>query len=220
MRWGWIVENFPRIAGLAWEHLLLTVPAVLAAFLIALPIGWAAHRYRRLRDVIVTLTSALYVIPSLALFILLPLVLGTSMLSPVNVVVAMTLYGLALQVRSSTDAFDTVPGDVRQSAVAMGYSTVRRVLTVDFPLAGPVILSGLRVVTASTISLVSVGALIGVHSLGTLFTEGFQRNFPTQIMAGLIGTVVLAIICDLILVLSGKVLMPWTRKGTRKQVSA
>lgn len=212
MRWDWIATNYPRLLELAWDHFMLAWPPVVAAFVLALPIGWAAHRYPRVRDVIVTLTSALYVIPSLALFIILPLVLGTSMLSPLNVVVALTLYGLALQVRSTADAFDTVPGDVRQSAVAMGYSTMRRVLTVDVPLAGPVILAGIRVVTASTISLVSVGALVGVQSLGTMFTEGFQRNFPTQIIAGLIGTVILAVICDLILVATGKAVMSWTRK--------
>lgn len=211
MRWDWIGANFPRIWDLTVDHLLLAIPAIAAAFVLALPIGWVAHRYPRVREWVVAATSLLYVIPSLALFIILPLILGTSMLSPINVVVAMTLYGLALQVRSTADAFDTVPDSVRQSAIAMGYATPRRIASVDLPLAGPVILSGLRVVSASTISLISVGALIGVQSLGALFTEGFQRNFPTQIMAGLIGTVLLAVVVDLVLVIVGKWLMPWTR---------
>ena len=57
----------------------------------------------------------------------------------------------------------------------------------------------------------SVGALIGVQSLGTLFTEGFQRSFPTEILAGLIGTVVLAVAVDAVLVILGRAAMPWTK---------
>lgn len=157
------------------------------------------------------LTSLIYVVPSLAMFILMPLALGTSILSPLNVVAAMMLYGIALMVRSAADAFDAVPKDVRQSADAAGYPPLKRVTAVELPLAGPGLLSGLRVVVASTISLVSVGALIGVQSLGTLFTEGFQRSFPTEILAGLIGTIALALIVDSALVLFGRVAMPWTK---------
>lgn len=209
MRWDWIWTNSGRILELAWAHVNLSWPPILASFLLALPVGWLAHRYRPAREVLVIATGLLYVIPSLALFVVMPLLLGTSILSPVNVVVAMTLYGVALQVRSAADAFDTVPDSVRQAAVATGYRPWRRVLTVDLPLAGPALLAGIRVVSASTISLVSVGALIGVASLGTLFTEGFQRSFPTQILVGLVGTVLLAVLFDALLVLLGRLLMPW-----------
>ena len=71
-------------------------------------------------------------------------------------------------------------------------------------------------VSASTLSLVSVGALIGVESLGTLFTEGFARSFPTEILTGVIGTVVLALIFDAVLVAAGRVLMPWGAKAASK----
>lgn len=212
MRWEWIGDNFGRIIDLTWAHINLSWPAILTSFLLALPVGWVAHRYRAAREVLVIATGLLYVIPSLALFVVMPLIIGTSILSPVNVIVAMTLYGLALQVRSSADAFGTVPEDVRQAATATGYSAWKRVLSVELPLAGPALLSGIRVVSASTISLVSVGALIGVSSLGTLFTEGFQRSFPTQIMVGLLGTVVLAVLFDAALVLIGRLLLPWARR--------
>ncbi|NLA55368.1 MAG: ABC transporter permease subunit [Corynebacterium humireducens] len=213
MRWGWVADNAGRIGELAWAHFSLSWPAILASFLLALPVGWFAHRHRPAREVVVVLTGLLYVIPSLALFVVLPLILGTSILSPLNVIVAMTLYGLALQVRATVDAFGTVPGDVRQAAIATGYPAWRRILTVELPLAGPALLAGIRVVSASTISLVSVGALIGVASLGTLFTEGFQRSFPTQIIVGLVGTVLLAVLLDAALVLLGRLLMPWAGRG-------
>ena len=212
MKWDWLSSNFSRLAELGIAHANLAWPPILLALLVALPIGGAAHRYRRIRGIVVGLSSALYIIPSLALFILLPLVIGTSVLSSLNVIIAMTLYGLALQVRSTADSFDTVPEAVASAATAMGYSTLQRVFQVELPLAGPGIIAGLRVVSASTISLISVGALVGVHSLGTLFTEGFQRNFPTQIIAGFVGTVLLAVFFDLLLVLIGRVLLPWARR--------
>ncbi|MCT1412396.1 ABC transporter permease subunit [Corynebacterium sanguinis] len=216
MNWTWLGSNAGRIGSLAIDHLLLALPAIFAAFFIAVPIGWLAHRAGRVRETLVVATSLIYVVPSLAMFVLLPLVLGTSVLSPLNVVVAMTLYGIALMVRSATDSFGSVPADVHQSAIATGYSPLRRILRVELPLAGPGLLAGVRVVAASTISLVSVGALIGVQSLGTLFTEGFQRSFPTQIIAGLIGTILLAVLVDALLVAFGRVTMPWTRKAGLK----
>ncbi|CQD08669.1 ABC transporter permease [Corynebacterium striatum] len=214
MKWDWLSSNFSRLVELGIAHANLAWPPILLALLVALPIGWVAHRYRRIREIVVGLSSALYIIPSLALFILLPLVIGTSVLSSLNVIIAMTLYGLALQVRSTADSFDTVPAAVASAATAMGYSPLQRVFQVELPLAGPGIIAGLRVVSASTISLISVGALVGVHSLGTLFTEGFQRNFPTQIIAGFVGTVLLAVLFDLLLVLIGRVLLPWARKAS------
>lgn len=209
MNWAWLADNAAMIGGLAWRHVLIALPAVVLTFVLAVPLGWAAHRSGRFREVIVAATSLIYVVPGLAMFILMPLVLGTSILSPLNVVVAMTLYGLALMVRSAADAFDAVPAEVRQAAVAAGYSPLRRVLAVEFPLAGPGLVSGMRVVAASTVSLISVGALIGVESLGTLFTEGFQRAFPTEIIAGVACTVALALLFDAALNLLARLTMPW-----------
>lgn len=209
MNWAWLSSNLGMIAGLAGQHLLIALPAIVASFLIAVPLGWAAHRSGRFREVIVVVTSLIYVIPGLAMFVFMPLVLGTSILSPVNVVIAMTLYGIALMVRSAADAFDAVPGAVRQSATAAGYSPLARVMRVELPLAGPGLLSGVRVVAASTVSLISVGALVGVQSLGTLFTEGFQRAFPTEIIAGLVGTILLAVLIDVCLTLIARLTMPW-----------
>lgn len=209
----WLTANVGAVAQLALTHANLSWPAVLASTMIALPIGWLAHRYAWGRDALVGLASVLYAIPSLVLFILMPLVLGTSIISPLNVLVALTIYGVALQVRTVADGFDSVDASQRNTAVALGYTPLRRVLGVELPLAAPVIIGGVRVVSASTISLVSVGALIGVQSLGSLFTNGFLRSFPTEILAGIIGTVVLALLFDAVIVAFGWLLTPWTRAG-------
>ena len=80
---------------------------------------------------------------------------------------------------------------------------------VTLPLAGPVLLAALRVVSVSTVSLLSIGAIVGVSNLGSLFTNGFNRNFPTEIITGVVLTIGLAILFDLLLVAIGKLLMPW-----------
>ena len=205
----WILNNLPRIADLTLAHLLLSLPAVGAAFLIALPIAWAANRVRPVREFVVSGTGLLYAVPSLPLFIVLPIILGTGVRDTFNVIVALTIFGLALMVRSAADGLDSVDSGVRLASTAVGYSPVKRFFTVELPLAGPALLAGLRVVSVSTISLVSVSAVLGVQSLGSLFTDGFERGIVPSIAAGIVLTAVLALALDLLLIAVGRVAMPW-----------
>jgi osmoprotectant transport system permease protein len=211
----WVLANMGQIGRLALDHIALSVPPILLGFLIAVPLGWIAHRYRRSRGIILTVGGLLYTIPGIALFLSLPVILGTRILDPINVVVGMTIYAVALLVRTAADAFDAVSGDVRQSSIAVGYGPVRRFFEVELPLAGPVLLSGLRVVSASTVSLVSIGSLIGVSSLGYFFLNGLNRRFPTEIFTGIVGVIVIAVVFDLLLVLLGRLVLPWARVTTR-----
>ena len=208
---NWLWSNLDRVGELVLVHLALSVPAIILSFVVSVPIGWLAHRYRWSRGVLLSLVGLLYAIPSLALFIALPAVTGLSLRSPVNLVIALTLYGVAVLVRTATDAFDSVERDIRQSATAIGYSGAGRFWGVDLPLAGPVLLSGLRVVIVSTVSLATVGAVIGVQSLGSLFTDGFQRGIQVEIITGIVATILLALLLDWLVVLLGRMLMPWTR---------
>ena len=146
---------------------------------------------------------------------LLPPLLGISFLSELNVLIALTVYAVALMVRSVTDALGSVEPDVRQSATAVGYSGWGRFWMVEFPLAGPVLLAGLRVVSVSTVSLVTVGVLVGAQTLGYLFTNGLQRGIAAEIVTGIVMTVVVAVIFDVALVLLGRLLMPWNREPSR-----
>lgn len=209
----WILENLPRIMGLTADHLLLSLPAVVGAFLLALPLGRAADRLGSMREPIIGSVGLLYAVPSLPLFIVLPLIIGTGVRDTLNVIVALILFGLALMVRSAADAFASVSADVRLAATAIGYSPGARFLFVELPLAGPALLAGARVVSVSTISLVSVSAVLGVTSLGSLFTDGFQRGIVPSIVAGIVMTVVLAVVVDVLLVGLGRFAMPWQKAG-------
>lgn len=208
---SWLWSNLDLVGELIIVHLALSVPAIILSFVVSVPIGWLAHRYRWSRGVLLSLCGLLYAIPSVALLIALPVVTGQGVRSPLNLVVALTLYGIAVIVRTSADAFDSVERDVRQSATAVGYSEVGRFWGVDLPLAGPVLLSGLRVVIVSTVSLATIGAVIGVQSLGSLFTDGFQRGIQAEVITGIVATIALALVLDALAVLGGRLLMPWTR---------
>ncbi|MBM7830754.1 osmoprotectant transport system permease protein [Agromyces cerinus] len=214
---NWLWSNLDLVGELMLTHLALSVPAIILSFVISVPIGWIAHRYRWSRGVLLSLCGLLYAIPSLALLIALPIVTGQRTTSPVNLVVALTLYGIAVIVRTAADAFDAVEPDVRQSATAIGYSAAGRFWGVELPLAGPVLLSGLRVVIVSTVSLATIGAVIGVQSLGSLFTDGLQRGIQAEIITGIVATMVLAIGLDWASVAIGRMLMPWWRPSAAER---
>ena len=212
----WLFDNFDLIGRLTVEHLRLAIPPIILGFLISIPLGWLAYRYKLTRGLLLTVAGLLYTIPSLALLPILPAVLGISFLSPLNLTIALTIYAVAIMARAISDALTSVDPAVRQAATAMGYGSWRRFWTVEFPLAGPVILAGLRVAAVSTISLVTVGILIGVESLGYLFTNGLQRRILIEIFAGVVMVVVIALVIDYLLVLLGRVLMPWAPRGKRQ----
>ena len=211
----WFLDNLSHIRDLAVTHLWLSVLPVLLGFVIAVPIGWWAQRHSRWRGLVLGSGGILYSLPSLPLLVILPGILGTSFLDPVNVVVVLTLYAVALLVRTAADAFAQLPHDVLDAATANGHSGLQRVLRVELPLAGPVLLAGVRVVSVSTVSLVTVGAIIGVTNLGSLFTDGFQRDFTTEIVIGVIGVVSIALLLDVVWVLLGRVLLPWASQQGR-----
>lgn len=211
---SWVLANLPIIAGHLLAHVLQAVPAIVASLVLAIPIARLARAARPLRVALVTGSSLLYAVPSLALFVILPIILATGIRDPVNVVVALTLYGLALLVPATSDALDAVDARVLDAATAMGMGRIRCFLTVELPLAGPAILTGLRVVTVSTISLTTVGAVLGVRSLGWLFTDGFQRGITAEIITGLISTAALALILDGVVLTLGRLCLPWTWRRT------
>jgi osmoprotectant transport system permease protein len=217
MDWGWIGRNLESIWGRVLEHVALSAPPIVIGFLISIPLGYWASRSRATRSVLLVIGNIVYTIPGIALIVFIPVVLGLAILDPMNLVVALTLYALALMIRASSDAFAAVPRDVTSSATAVGFSAWQRFFAVELPLAGPVLLAGIRVVSVSTVSLVSIGALTGIDNLGYLFTDAFRNdNFP-EAVAGIVAILVIAGIFDVVLSLLGRVLMPWTRRTSTKR---
>jgi osmoprotectant transport system permease protein len=210
MMWSWIGGNGPLIWQLARENAYLGVVPALYGLVISLPLGIVAARWRWFYPPALTALNVIYAVPSLALFIALIPSLG---LTDTNVVVALTVYSLCVIVPNVVAGLRAVPEPVRQAATAMGYGPLRRLTTVELPLAVPVIIAGLRVAVVSSISLASVGQLIGVSSLGYLFIDGEQRSFPTEIYVGLALVIALALVCDLVLVGIRRALTPWEARS-------
>ena len=207
----WLADNWRTVIDLAISHLYLAGIPLLVGLLVALPLGWAATRWPRSYPALVTTTGLLYTIPSLALFVIMPIVLGTKILDPVNVVVAMSIYTVALLVRTVAAGLRAVPDHIEQAATAMGYRGLRRLLGVELRLAVPVIAAGLRVAAVSNVSIVSVASLLGVSQLGDLLVDGYNRVIWGKLVTGILACVTLALLLDLVIVTGSRMLTPWLR---------
>jgi osmoprotectant transport system permease protein len=209
--WDYFRDHQSDVLHWTWTTVWLAAVPLVAGLVIALPIGWLANRFRWTYPPLVTAAGLLYTIPSLVLFVVLPGLLGTKTLDPVNVAVAWTGYTVAWLVRVVADGLASVSATTLSAASAMGYTNRQRLFAVELPIAVPVIGAGLRVAAVSNVSLVSVASLLGVAQLGTLFTEGSQLNSLTPILLGLIMIVALALVFDGVILVAIRLLTPWQR---------
>ena len=215
----YLLTHFDDAWALTVVHLRLSLVPVLIGLAIAVPLGVLVQRAPIPRRLTTATASVVFTIPSLALFVVLPMIIGTRILDEANVIVALTAYTAALLVRAVLEALDAVPAQVRDAATAVGYPTIKRMLKVELPLSIPVLIAGLRVVVVTNIAMVSVGSVIGIGGLGTWFTEGYQTDKSDQIVAGVIALFVLAIVIDALIVLGGRLATPWERaaRTTRRR---
>ena len=209
--WDYFRDHQSDILHWTWTTVWLAAVPLAVGLVIALPIGWLANRLRWTYPPLVTIAGLLYTIPSLVLFLVLPAILGTQILAPVNVAVALTVYTVALLDRVVADGLASVSATTLSAASAMGYTNRQRLFAVELPIAVPVIGAGLRVAAVSNVSLVSVASLLGVAQLGTLFTDGSQQNSLTPILLGLIMIIVLALLFDGVILAVMRLLTPWQR---------
>ncbi|MFB7957284.1 ABC transporter permease [Streptomyces sp. NPDC056045] len=191
------------------QHVQLTAAAVFIGLLLAVPLALAARHRRWAAGPVLGVTTALYTIPSLAMFSLLLPVYG---LSASLVVAGLVLYSLTLLVRNLLAGLRAVPEETRQAARGMGYGPLRLLLAVELPLALPAAMAGLRIATVSAISLVTVGAIVGHGGLGNLIYSGMNTYFKAQVLTASVLCVIIAVAADLLLLLAQRFLTPWTRR--------
>jgi osmoprotectant transport system permease protein len=208
IRWQWIADHTDELRHLLWQHVTLTVIAVVVGFLLSLPLSLIAVRWRWTFGGLTGFAGALYAIPSVALFAILLPITG---LEYRTAEIALVSYTLLILIGNMVAGFEGVPPDAREAATGMGYPPWRRFFQVDLPLATPAIIAGLRVATVTTVGLVTVTALIGLGGFGSLINEGLSRSFPTQVIVGSVLSVVLAVAFDLLFVLVERLTTPWTR---------
>ena len=209
--WQYFTDHLSDIESEAWTTVWLAALPLFLGVLLALPVGWWASRTRWLYLPLITTAGILYTIPSIVLFVSMPGLLGTKILDPINVAIALTVYTFALMVRVSADAFGSVSSDTMAAAAAMGFTTRQRLFAVQLPIAVPVLGAGIRVAAVSNVSLVSVASTIGVTQLGSLFIEGNQTSDLHPIVLALILFILLALVFDGLVLLGIRALTPWQR---------
>lgn len=208
IRWDWLSTHTALFTQQTIEHVQLTLIAVVAGLLLALPLALIAHRVTRLREPILAATGILYVIPSIALFALLIPFTGLSILTAE---IGLTGYTLLILVRNIVVGLEGVPADVLDAARGMGYRPLVRLFQIEIPLALPATLAGLRIATVTTIGLVTVTALIGYGGLGQLILRGLIQDFKTPLVVGAVLSVTLALVADQALALVQRLVTPWAR---------
>ncbi|HEY5486007.1 MAG TPA: ABC transporter permease subunit [Candidatus Limnocylindrales bacterium] len=208
VRWDWLAAHLGPIAGRVEQHLYLTVIAVVVGFAISFLLAAVSVRRRRLYPFVVVLSTAVYTIPSFAIFVVLIVVSGPSVFSAE---VPLVMYTIVLFVPNIVAGFDAVPWDVIDAADGMGFTSGQRWWQVELPLALPLVVASIRLATVSTIGLVTVTAVLGdsLGGLGYYILDGYHRTFTTEILVGGLLSIALAVLADLALVLLQRVLTPW-----------
>lgn len=215
MHWDWIGDHADKLVSLGVHHLWLSLLPIVFGLAIAIPLGIVCVRWRWVYPPALTGANILYAVPSLALFmIFIPYTgIGQGAKEDFTVILPLTLFSLSVLVPNVVDGLRSVPDPVRQAATAMGFGALRRLVQVELPIAIPVVIAGTRVATVASISLASVGVLVGNGGLGDLFGDGQSRDIPAEILAGILVIVFLALLADAVLVTVQRLLTPWSRGG-------
>lgn len=209
--WQYYSQNQSQIFSWLRTTIWLALIPLGVGLAISLPLGWLASRYKWTYPPVVTVGGLIYTLPSIVLFLALPGIIGTRILDPLNVAVALTLYSVALLVRVIADGLRSVDPAAMDAAAAMGYTEWQRLRAVQLPMAVPVIGAGLRVAAVSNVSLIAVASALGVSQLGSLFTVGNTTGDTAPIWLGLIMFIVLALVLDALILSAVRVATPWRR---------
>ncbi len=192
----YLLNNPGIIWGFVFQHLQMTLIALLVAIALALPLALLVYRYRWLNVPVLGTLGILYTIPSLALIILLVPLFG---LNATSVIAAMVLYTQVILVRNLVVGLQAIKPAVMEAARGMGMSVWQRWWRVQVPLVLPIFLSGLRLAAIVAIAIATIGAKFGAGGLGTLLFDGIAQNRNDKIWAGAIAVAVLAFLINGIL---------------------
>lgn len=200
--------NWGDISAALAQHASLTVQAVAIALLVALPLSVLARFSRHLEGPVIGTAGVLYTVPSLALFGLLAPITG---IGRTTVLIALVAYSMLILIRNTVVGLRSVPPEVRDAARGQGYGPLRQLMRVEFPIALPAIVVGVRLATVTTVALVTVGVVVGYGGLGQLMFRGLASNYRAEVMTATLLCLALAFVADLLLWALGRVLTPWSR---------
>jgi osmoprotectant transport system permease protein len=207
--WNFIESHFDQIAFSSWQHVSLVVQCLVIASIVAVFLAALAYRSRLLSSAANTLSAIGLTIPAFALVGLVIAPLGFGVPPAVAVV---TFFAILPILRNSVVGLSGVDPAIVESARGIGMGRVRTFLTVELPLAWPVILGGIRVSAQMVMGIAAVAAYVLGPGLGGFIFSGLSRlggaNSLESVLTGVIGVVILALILDLILVGLGRLTTP------------
>ncbi|NBE53563.1 ABC transporter permease [Streptomyces boluensis] len=214
----WVCAEYVRSRGqelvdATLQHVGITVVSIAIGLAVALPLALLARRGKAFAGPVLGLTTALYSVPSLAMFSLLLPLFG---LSAALVVTGLVLYSLTILVRNILAGLEAVPEEAREAARGMGYGPGRLLWEVELPLALPALFAGVRMATVATVALTTVGAIVDYGGLGGLIMSGLRSDFKAQVLTASVLCVLLAVTADLLLLAVQRALTPWTRIRSRR----
>ena len=190
---------------LLWQHLFMTVIALLISTPLALFLALVIVHHKRLNTVIMGFLGILYTIPSIALIILLLPIFG---LNSTSVIIALVIYTQVILVRNVVAGLKGIDPIILEAARGMGLNSWQHWWRIQFPLALPVILAGVRVATLVAIAIATIGAMFGAGGLGTLLFDGIAEERYDKIWAGAITVSALALLINWLLRMLERVFDP------------
>jgi osmoprotectant transport system permease protein len=211
--WGWAKEHWgDTLQPALVQHLELTAIAVTIGFVLAFGLALIAHRMHKVEHPIGVTAALLYTIPSLALFQLLVPITG---LTTTTVEIALVAYTLVILYPNIVAGLNGAAPEVVEAARGMGLTRKQILTRVELPLALPAIIGGLRIAIVSTIAIATIAAFLLPKGLGypIFYAIKLPEPFKTEIYAAGALAVGLALVCDAVLVVVRRALVPWTRKG-------
>lgn len=191
---SWLFRNYDQVLVGLGEHVVISLSALVIAFLISFVIGLAAARNESVFKGALAVSGFLYTIPTLAFLALLIPVVG---LGKTNAIIVMVCFALLILVRNIAMGIRNAPADIVDAARGMGMSDRQVLWKVEIPLAMPVIVAGLRIAAVTIISVSVVAAYVGAGGLGTLIFNGIANDHAPKIWAGALTACALAVAVDL-----------------------
>lgn len=203
---NWIAENWDRYVDPFFQHVYLTLVSLTIGFAIAFTLGLLAHRQRWLAGPLTAMTSVLYTIPSIALFLMLLPLTGRG---NTTALIALVAYTQLIIFRNVVNGLRQVPPDIVDAAEGMGLTSMQTLLRVEVPMALPEILAGLRIAASTIVGLATLAFFAGAGGLGAEIEA--QINFKSNVVVAGGLAVALAAALDLAVLGIQRALMPWRR---------
>lgn len=205
---NWIADNWHRYTHPFWQHVYLTVTAVVIGFVIAATLALVAHRRRWLVGPVTTVTGIMYTIPSLSLFFLLQPITGRGQ---ATALIALVSYTLLIIFRNVLAGLDNVAPETRDAARGLGLTDGQVLWRIEVPLALPEILAGLRVASTTTVGLATLAFFAGAGGLGGAIFANLTFKSNVVVAGGL--CILLAVALDAVILGAQRLLTPWRSAG-------